>query len=277
MRTYRSLDTARSFLFVPGDSRHKIDRALASEADALIIDLEDGIHADHRQLARGILIALSSSHPAPDKLICVRINGVDSGGFAADVECVLSARVDAVVVPKMTTAAASVGELGLPVIALIETATGLLQSERIARIPRVQALMLGGVDLALELGLPDDADSELISARFALAAASAASGLRPPIDQIYARIADVAGLERECLTARRLGFRGKACIHPNHVSAINSVFTPNADEVLRAKRIVNAYERAHAEGIGAVEVDGRMVDAPVVELARRTLREAGAV
>ncbi len=135
--------------------------------------------------------------------------------------------------------------------------------------------MLGAVDLGLELGLEPRPDGqELLLARSTLVVDSAAAAIRPPVDQVWVDVADLDGLRRDCELARSLGLRGKACIHPAQVPVVNESFTPSPDAVAEAREIVSAYEQAAGAGHGAVALDGRMIDLPVVERARGILANA---
>jgi citrate lyase subunit beta/citryl-CoA lyase len=184
--------------------------------------------------------------------------------------------VDAVVLPKATPEALTALEgLGLPVVAIVETAEGLRRVHDVAGSGPVAALLLGAVDLGLALGLEPRPDGmELLVPRSTLVLGSAAAGLRGPVDQVWLDVRDERGLERDCLLARSLGLRGKACIHPAQVPVVNEAFAPSENELRRAREVVAAYDRAAAEGKGAVALDGEMIDLPVVERARQVLADA---
>src|ERR671919_2273 len=142
-------------------------------------------------------------------------------------------------------------------------------------LPGVAALALGAVDLGLELGLEPRPDGqEVLLARSQLVLDSAAAGIRAPFDLVHLDTRDAEGLEHECRLARSLGFRGKLCIHPAQVQVVNRIFSPREDEVERARRVIDVYERGAAEGRGVVALDGEMVDLPVVERARQVLAQA---
>jgi citrate lyase subunit beta/citryl-CoA lyase len=161
------------------------------------------------------------------------------------------------------------------VIALVESAQGLRRSYETAARPRVAALMLGAADLGAELGLePREDGLEIVYARSKLVVDSAAAGLRRPIDVVRFDFRDREGLERETLLARSLGFGAKACVHPDQLDVVNRVFTPSADEVSWATRVLAAYEDGLREGRGAVALDGELVDLPIVERARGVLARA---
>jgi citrate lyase beta subunit len=161
------------------------------------------------------------------------------------------------------------------VIAIVETAQGLRLAFETASSPRVAALMLGAADLGAELGWDPRPDGlELLYARSKVVADSAAAGIRGPFDVVHLDTRDTEDLEAAARFARSLGFRGKACIHPAQVAIVNRVFQPEADSVAWAERVLAAAETGEREGRGAVSLDGEMVDAPVVERARRILSDA---
>jgi citrate lyase beta subunit len=205
----------------------------------------------------------------------VRVNGVDTAPFERDLALVGKLELEAVLLPKATPeAVAALGRDGPPVIAIVETALGLRLAYEIAAAPRVTVLMLGAADLGAELGLEPRADElEILYARSKLVAESAAAGIRAPIDVVHLDVRDREGLERSARLARSLGFRAKACIHPDQVPVVNRVFSPASDEVEWARQVLEAYERGRREGRGAVALDGSMVDLPVVERARKVLAE----
>jgi citrate lyase subunit beta/citryl-CoA lyase len=161
------------------------------------------------------------------------------------------------------------------VVAIVETAEGLRLAHETASSPRVAALLLGAADLGAELGWEPRPDGlELLYARSKVVADSAAAGIRGPFDVVHLDTRDGAGLEAAARFARSLGFRGKACIHPAQVEIVNRVFLPEADSVEWARRVVDAADAGEREGRGVVALDGEMIDAPVVERARRILSEA---
>ena len=178
--------------------------------------------------------------------------------------------------PKATPGAvAELGPSGPPVIAIVETAEGLRLAYDTASAPRVAALLLGAADLGAELGWEPRPDGlEVLYARSKVVADSAAARIRGPFDIVHLDTRDDAGLEAAARFARSLGFRGKACIHPAQVEVVNRVFLPEADSVVWAQRVVDAAEAGEREGRGAVALDGEMIDAPIVERARRILTEA---
>lgn len=206
----------------------------------------------------------------------VRVNGAETEWFADDVALTGELELDAVVLPKATPESVeALGPEGPPIIAIVETAQGLRVAYETAASPRVELLMLGSVDLGVELRLEQRPDGlEILYARSQLVIDSAAAEIGAPIDVVHLDFRDLAGLEESARFARSLGFGGKACIHPDQVAIVNRVFAPESEDVEWARRVVEAYERGEREGKGAVALEGTMVDLPVVERARQVLAEA---
>jgi citrate lyase beta subunit len=265
----------RSLLFAPGGDERKLEKALASNADAVVADLEDAVLPAAKDAAR-TLVAGTLEATRSECARIVRVNGADTEFFADDIAAVAELEPDAIVLPKASPdGVAALGPEGPPVVAIVETAEGVRLAYEIARAPRVAALMLGAVDLGAEVGLEPRVDGlEILYARSKLVVDSAAAGIRAPFDVVHLDVHDGAGLEAEARLARSLGYRGKACIHPEQVGIVNDVFTPTSEEVEWAQRVIGAYEEGKREERGAVALEGAMVDLPVVQRARRILTEA---
>ena len=259
----------RSLLFAPGSDERKLRRALQTGADAVIADLEDAVAPARKDEARA-LVARVFGDEGSAAATMVRVNGTDSPHFERDLVLVQKLPLQAIVLPKATPESVdALGPDGPPVIAIVETAQGLRLAYETASHPRVEALVLGAVDLGLELGLESRPDGqEVLFARSKLVMDSAAAGIRGPFDIVHVDVRDEEGLEAESRLARSLGFRGKVCIHPAQVDIVNAVFAPGEDELARARRIVESYTQGIAEGRGAVALDGEMIDLPVFERAR---------
>lgn len=270
-----TINTARSFLFVPGSDERKLRKALATDADAVVADLEDAVTPVEKAAARA-LTARVLAEADSDALRLVRVNAAGSEWIAEDVDAVGPLGLDGVVLPKAEAAAVQdVESLGVPVVAIVETAAGLRGAFELAAVPAVEALVLGAVDLGLALGLERREDGlEVLFARSSLVVDSAAAGLRGPIDQVWTTLRDEEGLRLDCELGRSLGFRGKACIHPEQVPVVNDAFSPSSEELARAREVVRAFESAAANGRGAVDLDGEMIDLPVAARARELLAEA---
>jgi citrate lyase beta subunit len=234
----------------------------------VVADLEDAVAPADKPAAREVVARL--------KPPVVRINGADTEWFDDDLALVAELELDALILPKSSPdAAALLGPDGPPVIAIVETAQGLRRAYETASSTRVAALIIGAVDLGAELGLEPRADGlEILHARSRVVVDSAAAGLRPPFDIVHLDIADDTGLEAECEFARSLGFRGKACIHPQQVPIVNRTFVPSQREVAWAQHVVDEFE---ASGEGVLKVNGEMIDLPVVQRARKILEERSEV
>jgi citrate lyase subunit beta/citryl-CoA lyase len=268
-----SLDGARSYLFVPATDARRVDKALASDAHAVIVDLEDAVAEDAKDEARRLVAQRLRERRAGTGAQLVRINGLDTAHARGDLAAIDGLALDAIVVPKAEPQPIqALPPSGPPVIALIETAAGLRRAHETATRPRVSRLMLGVVDLAAQLGATPGPDGrELLHARSALVVDAAAAGLPGPIDGPCTAIGDEAALRAETEAAKALGFAGKACIHPAQLATVHDVFTPSAEELDWARRVVAAADGSR----GAVALDGQMIDAPVVARARRLLGSTG--
>lgn len=278
-------------LFVPADRPDRVRKATARGAPVIIIDLEDAVPAAEKAAARAHLTQLLlDDDSGADTCRLVRVNPVDvPRELDADLEALrtVADRIDGIVLPKVTAAdhvrlidervAAWTGIGAIPLIATIETATGLRDVWNIAAAsPTLYTLMFGVVDLCADLGITATVDGiELLTARSLVVHACSAAGLAKPIDGPYLKIADPTGLTASAQHARQLGFGGKVVIHPDQLAAVVHAFAPTADEVQWANQIVAAFEEAEAAGVGVLRTaDGTFIDAPVVEQARRILRRA---
>jgi len=274
----------RCLLFVPGNRPDRYEKAIASGADAVCIDLEDAVAPDAKDEGRRQAIDFLGKVEARLRVeLILRINDVDSDVGRLDVEALWAsgARPDAVMVPKVR-APDQVRQVGewltrgqrppLPLILLVETVQALACVEDLARAPYVSALLFGAVDLSAEMGCAIDWDA-LLYARSRVVHA-AALGAIDAIDVPNLDVADPDGLARECQRVARLGFRGKAAIHPTQVPIIQAAFSPSSAEIERARKIVAAYERNRG---GVLLVDGKLVEKPVIASAQRTLAIAEAV
>jgi citrate lyase subunit beta/citryl-CoA lyase len=262
----------RAWLFAPADDRGKLNRALSSRAEAVIADLEDSVAPGRKEDAReNALEFLRSPAGAPPAPRIVRINDPRGEHGRLDLER-LRAMSPTVMVPKACLATLDeVHALGMPTVALVETAHGLAEVEQIAARGLTIAVAIGTVDLAaeLELGeLPDGAELHYARSRVVLACAL---GAIPAIDGPQLGVSDFERLRAEALRARALGFAGKLCIHPAQLEIVIDAFTPTDAEVAQARRTIDSYERSLSEGRGVTLAGEQMVDAASVRRARRTL------
>ncbi len=288
----------RSLLFVPGDSRKKLDKAMGSGADVLLIDLEDSVDVAAKDEARRVTSAFVMEHrPRPDRpRLYVRVNGLTTGLADADLDGVMPAAPDGIVLPK-TVGGADVAHLGAK-LAVREAEYGLddgatrilaIATENAAGVfalgtfagasHRLMGLTWGGEDLSADLGAEANRDEDgaytdpYRLARSLTLMGAAAAGV-DAVDSVFTNFRDMAGLEAECRQARRDGFVAKMAIHPAQVPVINQAFTPSAEAMARAQAVIEAF-RAHP-GAGVVGVNGEMLDRPHLLRAERLLRRAGA-
>jgi citrate lyase beta subunit len=281
--TAADLSHVRSLLFAPGSDERKLVKALESDADAVVADLEDAVAPGEKEAARALVrdvfAAVADPNAGPNlgtgPLRLVRVNAVGTAFHDGDMAALTAIRPDAIVLPKASPEAVdTLGADGPPVVAVIETSQGVRLAYEIATRPRVAALQIGAVDLGAEVGLEPRRDGlELVYVRSKVVFDSVAAGLRSPFDIVHLDIEAGAALEEECRLARSLGFRGKACIHPSQVPVVNRAFTPSKSELEWARKVLTAYEAAAADGRGAFALDGAMIDLPVVERAQRLLAE----
>ncbi len=271
----------RSVLFVPAVRPDRFEKAVATGADAVCLDLEDGVAFAQKDEARDQAVLLLATRPPGRTEVILRINAPASAVGERDLAAVLAAgvRPDALMVPKVggpdtihaLDRRLSPALSGLPLMAQIETAGGLASVEGIAGAsPNVAVLFFGAVDLSAELGCAIEWDA-LLYARSRVVAAAAVAGvdtLDTPFMDVPARLGD------EARAVRRLGFTGKAAIHPTQVPVIQAAFSPDDDEVAWARRIIEAYE---ANEGGVLLVEGKLIERPVIASARRTLAVATAV
>ncbi|MGE0803230.1 MAG: CoA ester lyase [Lautropia sp.] len=282
----RAHAVARSMLFVPTTSTRKIDKAFASPAHAVILDLEDAVAIAEKPAARAQLRGIVGQ-PRPLPAWC-RINAMSTGFCHQDVVGATVPGMAGLILPKAESAdeiraidwlmgqverehGLVPGSVGL--MAIVETARGLVHVDAIAAAsPRLVRLLYGAVDLAADMTIDiDDASGANGHARFAIARASAAAGLQAPLDTAFPDFANLDELRATSLRAKGLGYGGKSCIHPTQVPVVNDVFSPSAREIAWAERVVAAFAAAEAAGQGAVQIDGEMIDYPVVYRAQRIL------
>ena len=284
----------RSFLFVPGDSDRKFQKAMPCGADALILDIEDSVASDSKPMAREATRAMLSTDRGDVKLY-VRVNAFDSGMTLDDLAAVMPMRPDGIVLPKSSggddirklsdyldafEAAAGTPKGVTRIIAVAtETAESLfgLGTYKDAS-PRLWGMMWGAEDLAASFGATNNRNNGVYSEPFRLArnlclAGAAAAGV-VAIDTVCTDISDVSTVTEESAAARRDGFGAKAVIHPNHIAPVNMAFTPSEEDIAWAERIVAAF--ASDPSAGVVKIDGKMIDKPHERQARKILGMAQA-
>jgi citrate lyase subunit beta/citryl-CoA lyase len=253
-------------LFVPGDRPERFAKAAASQADSIIIDLEDAVDAAAKDAARANLLA----HSVTDKPVMVRINGEGTRWWQDDLAALASARVDVVLVPKaetreaMQAAAGAVGR-DVPMIALVESALGLERLGDILSADRVLCASFGSLDYALDLGC-EPTWEPLLYARSRIVHQSRLAGVSAPLDGVTLAIDDPDLVCEEALRARAMGFAGKLSIHPKQIAPTLEAFRPSQKDVAWAEKVM-----ASITSDAAIKVDGQMIDKPLVEKARRIL------
>jgi citrate lyase beta subunit len=282
----------RAVLYMPGDSRHKIEKALTLDVDCICMDLEDGVGLSQKAAARATIRQALAELDFGRSEKLVRLNPFGSGWEGEDLAATVGGRPHGVVLPKVQSAEAlmwldaklveaeanhgwPIGEIA--VVAMVETAQGIVNLREICMASaRLQALIFGAEDLAGDIGATRTPEAwEVFYARSAVVTHAAAFGLQA-IDMVFVDYHDAAGLAREAAEGARLGYAGKQAIHPAQIGPIQSAFTPTEAAIAHARRVVEAARAHQAEGRGAFALDGKMVDAPVVKAAEAVLAKARA-
>jgi len=275
----------RSYLFVPGDQPDKIAKAAFRGADALIFDLEDAVLPNRKNEARD-LVASAVANGAVDMELWVRINN-HPDLMAADIASVVPSGPTGLVIPKVadvqtvTAVVEHVKSVGprsdevdgpIHLMVMIEDGQGVMAMEEIANADRVRTMMIGEYDLAVELGIePSEDGREFLYVHSKLIAACAAAGINPPVAPVTADFGDMDELRASTTRFRKMGYFGRAVIHPAQISVANAVFTSSEAEVLEAKNVIATFEAGRVDGAGAIDAGGSLIDAPIVRAARRVL------
>lgn len=266
------LHDAASYLFVPGNRPDRYERACATNAGAVIIDLEDAVAAADKAAARDMV----ADWLTPLVPVLVRVNAADTEWFDDDIAMCIASGAAGVVLPKAEgasqIAAISARARGaLAVLPMIESARGFWHVMALAGCAGVQRLIFGSIDFQLDLGIDSDDSDELLHFRSQLVLASRVAGLAQPVDGVTTAILDSQRLQDDAMRARRLGFGAKCCIHPVQVDIVNRCFAPTPEQVAWARKVTDAG--ANANGAAAA-VDGQMVDRPVYARAAAILARA---
>lgn len=267
-----------NFLFVPGTRPERFAKALDSGANGVILDLEDAVAQEDKESARN---AIRTAWPAfsadQKKRLVIRTNSPGSQFYSADLILAQELQVACLLIPKSESVdqingAALVLE-NTAIIPMIETAVGLDRLREIANANQVLRLALGNLDLQADLGMVcDPQETELQTARYQIVLASRLAHIAPPIDGVTPSTDDLERITDDAERAKRMGFGGKLCIHPKQVPIVQAAFMPTEEEIHWAKRVIEADQASKG---GAVKLDGKMIDRPVVILAKRTLAIAG--
>ncbi len=283
----------RTALFVPGTRPDRVDKALKAGADVIIIDLEDAVPFKLKEETRSKVREKVLEHGG--RKIVVRVNAIGSGFCQGDLDEIIVKELACIMLPKVESPE-QIREINhrlltleeergiqpgaVSIIPLIESASGVqslfpILSEK-TDPARVLTVAFGAADYSLDLGIEITKQGmELIYPRSRIAVACRAAHIEPPLDTPFMiDLKDMEGLKADAIRAKQLGFQGKLCIHPNQVEPCNAIFSPTKEEIQYAERVIQAFEEAEAGGVAAIQLDGKFIDYPVVERARRTLEMA---
>ncbi len=281
----------RALLYMPGNDRHKIEKALTLNVDCICMDMEDGVAVNQKSEARRTITAALYELDFDRSEKLVRINAVGSGLEIEDIEAVLPYHPDGIVVPKIEAleqingvserieaAELSHGWLvnSIRMLVGVETAMGILNLKEIAGHPRLDGIIFGGEDFAADLGAIRTPEAwEIFYGRSAVVTACAAYGLQA-IDMVSIDFRDMEKIRTEARFGVQLGYSGKQIIHPNQVVPVQEAFTPDDETIAHARRLIEAFEAHQSKGSGAFALDGRMIDLPLIKAAERVLERAKA-
>lgn len=281
----------RSLLFAPGNHPRRVAKALTLAADVVILDLEDAVAVLEKETTRSKVVAV---YDAPRSAsLYVRVNSLTTEWCHGDLTAVVRRGLDGIILPKVESphdlhiADWMIGNLervhGLPagsidLMPIIETGLGVSNLAAVCRSnTRVRRLAFGAGDFTLDVGIAwTRSEVELHPYRAACVLESRAAGLQPPIDTVWADMRDMDGFLASASCAARLGFQGKMCIHPDQVAGANEAFSPDTATIARARQIIEAFELAERDGLASIQLDGQFIDYPIVERARRIVRQGGA-
>tara|TARA_B100002051_G_C16644699_1_gene590572 strand:- start:229 stop:1116 length:888 start_codon:yes stop_codon:yes gene_type:complete len=274
----------RTYLFAPGNHERRVEKALALGSDVVILDLEDAVAVSEKEKTRHLIT--KRLQQTRNCAVFVRINAYDTDFCFGDIYSIVSENLDGIVLPKLESAADLksvdwfLGNLererdltlgSIELMPIIETAKGAVAIRDIAKASsRVRRLAFGGGDYTKDLSMEWTlTEEELLPIRSEFVLASRYGELEPPIDTVFIHIKEHTAYLKSCQNVLKLGFQGKMCIHPDQVAVTNKTFTPSNEEVVWSKRVISEFERAEAEGVASIQVDGYFVDYPIVEKAQR--------
>ncbi|KAF0194713.1 MAG: citrate lyase subunit beta [Bacillota bacterium] len=267
----------RSLLFVPGNNPAMLQAAGFLGADAVILDLEDAVAMNEKDAARRLVTEALTHLDFGSATVIVRVNGLDTAFGADDIRAICTTRTEAILLPKATAeriseADALMARTNLELIALLESALGVEMAYFVAKAsPRVQALFFGAEDFTADMGVPRTKQGhEIEFARARVALACRAAGVQA-VDTPFTDTNDPDGFTQDVLRGRVLGYTAKALISPRHVMPLHDLLQPDPSEVAQAHRIVDAAEEAFAAGIGVFSLEGKMIDAPIINRAKHIL------
>ena len=286
------MHSRRAILYMPGDDRRKIEKAATLGVDCICMDLEDGAALSKKAEARAVIAQAVKDLDFGKSERCIRINSVGSGFERDDLPAALAARPDTIVVPKVESAeqvkwvcgeiesyelAHSLPLGGIRLLIGVETAKGILNLKEIARADkRLEAIIFGGEDFAASVGAVRTPEAtELLYARLAVVTACAAFDLQA-IDIVTIDFRNPEIVHAEAKFGAKLGFSGKQIIHPAQVEPVQTAFTPSDEAVTYARRVIETFEAHQSQGKGAYELDGKMIDMPLLKNAQKVLDRARA-
>lgn len=282
-----ALRPRRSALYMPAANERALEKAKSIAADAIIFDLEDAVSPDAKDTARAQAVAAASSGEYGKRELTIRCNALATPWGADDVAAAARTPISAVVIPKIDSVAQvdevsrALDAAGAPatmgIWAMIETPTAILDCRAIAAHPRVAALVMGTNDLAKELRAAQVPGRHALVPSLHMALLAAREAGKPILDGVYNDIKNADGFRTECVQGSEMGFDGKTLIHPDQVPVANDVWSPSDDEVAHARRVIEAFDAALAEGKGVVQLDGRMIENLHVDNARRAIAIAEAI
>jgi len=287
------MERLRSWMFVPGNSTRMVEKGFASGADAIMLDLEDGVVPEQKPAARPLVAEAISRLAAGSRPACYcRVNGAHTDDLALDLDHVVVPGLTGITLAKVETPDQVVrvaGQLSalerrrdiaegtVRMMLAIETARGLLAAQQIAAASsRVSGLMFGAEDFSTDVGLPTVRTGmarDFLFARSMIVYAAAAAGVAS-VDAVWPELRDIDGLRHDAEAARALGFMGKSMVHPGHIDTVNEVFTPSAAEVDFARGLIVEFEQAVKDGKGSISYAGKLVDRPIYARALATVRLA---
>ncbi len=274
----------RSVLYMPGSNARALEKAATLPADALILDLEDAVAPDAKELARTQVCAAVKDRRFGKREIVIRINGLDTDWGHDDMAAAAEAGPDAILVPKVNDlvdvehAEQHMGDARAALWLMIETPQAIFHANEIAGAGgRLACLVMGTNDLVKELRAQHTPGREALLASLNLAVLAARAHGLTVIDGVYNEIADTAGFEAVCRQGRAMGFDGKTLIHPSQIEGANRIFAPDPGEIARARAILAAFEKPENKGKGAIALDGRMVELLHAEIAKQTVALADAI
>jgi citrate lyase subunit beta/citryl-CoA lyase len=292
----------RSWMFVPGNHERKLEKAEDLKADVIIYDLEDAVALGEKDKARKMVRKAIADNGNKvnyvrvngNKVNYVRVNDISTPHFLDDVSELAVEGLDGIVLPKagekehvlladhlltQMEQKRNLGQGSTEIVPLIESALGVHNAYEIAAsCKRVKRLAFGAVDFTLDINADLTKEGvEILYARSQMIISSRAAGIEPPIDTVYVHIKDQIGLLKETRLVKQLGFQGKLVVHPDQIDVVNNVFAPTAEEVQEAKAIVAAFDDALASGTAVIQLNGKMIDYPVVERSKKIVDQAKAL